>query len=107
MANCHEGISNYVGDRLAELACHTEYLAIAPAVSRWRQALEMPPGCSVIELDQVLSAETTKGLFVEALTEIHCELESQRMKDQVRQLINFLMLGERALDKPYKPDRPE
>ena len=107
MANCHEDISNYVGERLAELACQTKYFSLAPTVSLWRQALEMPPGCSVIELDQVLLAETMKGLFVEALTQIHDKLGSQRMRDQVRQLITFLMLGERALDTPYKPDRPD
>jgi hypothetical protein len=49
MLNCHEGISSYVGDRLAELASRAEYLPIAPAVSVWNEPLEMPPGCSGIE----------------------------------------------------------
>lgn len=105
MPNCHEGISSYLGDRLAELASRPEYLPIAPAVRVWRKALEMPPGCSAIELDRVLAVETTKELFVEALTEIHSKLKEHRSRDQVRQIIDFLTLVEHAPEKPFEPDR--
>lgn len=99
MLNCHEGISGYIGERLHELSLSPEFNAIVPAVSAWREALEMPPGCSAIRLDETLADERTRWLFIEALTEVHAALEDDqpRTKEQVRQLIAFLELGEASL----------
>jgi hypothetical protein len=105
MLNCHEGISARVGDYLDDMARRPEYLGIAPAVRFWKEALEMPNGCSAIKLDLVLPDEATKKQFVEALTEVHGRLEGYRAKGQVRQLIAFLMLGESALEGVFKPLR--
>ena len=105
MLNCHEGISARVGDHLNDIARRPEYLGIAPAVRSWREALEMPNGCSAIKLDLVLPDEATKKQFVEALTEVHARLEGDRAKGRVRQLIAFLTLGESALEGVFKPLR--
>ena len=105
MLNCHEGISARVGDYLDDIARRPEYWVIAPVVRLWKEALEMPSGCSAIKLDLVLPDEATKTQFVEALTEVHGRLEGDRSKGQVRQLIAFLMLGESALRGAFKPLR--
>lgn len=107
MLNCHEGISGYVGERLHELSLSPEFRAIAPVVSVWREALEMPPGCSAIRLDEPLVDERTRTLFIEALAVVHAALQDDqpRTKEQVRQLIAFLELGESGLKGVFKPHR--
>lgn len=107
MLNCHEGISRHVGEKLHELSLSSEFKAIVPAVSAWREALEMPPGCSAISLDQALQDEQTRCLFVEALTCVYAGLDDDqpRTKEQVRQLIAFIELGESSLKGVFKPDR--
>lgn len=104
MRNCHEGTCEYLVDRLEEIALRPEYLAIAPAVELWKKALDVPPGSSRVDFDLVLADDATKTLFIEALTNVHGALKTDRAKDQTRQIIKFLALGEQALDRVFRPD---
>jgi len=103
----HEGIAEDIGARLAALSGRSEYKLIQQAADQWLADLDTGPGCSAIQLDDVLADQTTKSTFIAALTEIHGELPADRprTKEQIRQVLLLLSIGESALVGPYRPVR--
>lgn len=118
MLNCHEGISRYIGEKLLETSCLARCNDLRQQViDVWNGALEMPPGCSCIELDRVLTSEPMKHQFIAALTEVHTIFTAERRKleksgddrvdQQLRQIIIFIEQGEEALEPVHRPLRTQ
>ena len=92
MLNCRESYLSNIGELLCSITSRSSFSRLGPLAGFWQKALDMPPGCSRICLDEHLQTEEMRQMFALALQVILAELGGDRpgTRHLAEQILTFL-----------------
>jgi hypothetical protein len=110
MMNCRESFLSNIGDSLLRVAKQPPFDRFRGLAESWvREVSEMPPGCSMIHLDEHLPDQEAVESFTRALHATLREIGDEKpgTREVVQQLMVFLLDGYERLAPVYRGKKAE